>query len=163
MACAPHALITGGSRGIGLAIARLLSANNHRITLISRKSPQIETHAFPLAPHHIPGDVSDPSFWSTARFGTLLARPTNEDETGRIDVLVNCAGLSQAGLFTRTEPDQMERIVDTNLKGLMLGTRYLLRNRYIHGARPPKHGHGTASPVIINLSSLLGLRGGYGA
>lgn len=75
-------------------------------------------------------------------------------------MLVNCAGISQSSFFTRTEPEYISEIVDTNLKSLMLGTRFLLRNRYIQGTRKA---NGEPSPVIINVSSLLGVKGGYGA
>lgn len=133
MAARPrHVLITGGSRGIGLAIAQLFAKNAYRCTLISRSeedlkaavqtlqplpSSQPEGDAFdsedhknalpPLSHGYIPGNVSHASnFWTTnisknSHFGTYLPKSQIrlEGETSKIDVLVNCAGITQTSIF----------------------------------------------------------------
>ena len=133
-----HVLITGGSRGIGLAIAQLFAKKAYRCTLISRSEEDLkaavrtlqplpasqredsssstapsewtehQNSLQPLSHGYIPGNISHASnFWTTnssksSHFGTYLpkTRIRQEDQASRIDVLVNCAGISQAKLFT---------------------------------------------------------------
>ncbi|KAH7388671.1 hypothetical protein BKA66DRAFT_527083 [Pyrenochaeta sp. MPI-SDFR-AT-0127] len=197
-----HVLVTGGSRGIGLAIAQLFAKNAYRCTLISRSEDALKAAVGTLQPlpslsssvsgtqplsslqhGYIPGNISHGSnFWSTSttqpsHFGTFLPKPhvREQNHASRIDVLVNCAGITQAKLFTAMEDASLDQIVNTNLTSMMVGTRFLLRQGYLKGVRSPsKDGEGEkgnanekqgewAGPVIINVSSLLGLTGGYGA
>ena len=173
----PHALITGASRGIGLATAHLFASNGHRTTLLSRSAAPLAAAAAALnaahplppdsPPHaYIAGDIASPAFWSTAAdaetkidqahsFGAQL--PATNDHA-RIDVLVNCAGISQTRLFASTAPEEIQQIIDTNLTGVMLGTRFLLRKGYFGKG---KAAGGNRS--IVNVASLLGVRGGHGA
>tara|TARA_R110002003_G_scaffold56_3_gene5063 strand:+ start:13177 stop:13719 length:543 start_codon:yes stop_codon:yes gene_type:complete len=89
-------------------------------------------------------------------------------------VLVNCAGITQSALFLKTVDEDINEIVATNLTAMMIGTRFLLRQGYLRGKRGggKKRAEGGkqqeqeqegGSPVIINVASLLGLSGGYGA
>jgi NAD(P)-dependent dehydrogenase (short-subunit alcohol dehydrogenase family) len=115
---APHILITGGSKGIGLSTAHLFASHGYRCTLLSRSSDALKAAISslpPLPPRHaagpghayIAGDIKDPNFWnprSTApeSFGARFPKPHYKDEAhaSRIDVLVNCAGITQGKLFT---------------------------------------------------------------
>jgi NAD(P)-dependent dehydrogenase (short-subunit alcohol dehydrogenase family) len=166
----PHILITGGSRGIGLSIAHLFASHSYRCTLLSRNPSSLKTAIFslPSPPNSsssssssihqsIPGDISDPQFWTTSgAFGTSY-------NGGKIDVLVNCAGVTQSSLLVKTEPEQIQAIIDTNLTGMMIGTRYLLRRGYIKAGKNKEEREKQESPVIINVGSLLGVKGGMGA
>ncbi|KAG9206076.1 hypothetical protein G6514_006355 [Epicoccum nigrum] len=163
-----HVLITGGSRGIGLAIAQAFSKQNYRCTLISRSESSLKAALSTLepsaAPHHyIAGSISAPDFWSTSHFKENgLGKG---DNGAKIDVLVNCAGITQSRLFATTPVEDVQAIIDTNLTALMLGTRFLLRNKYISTtsrSRSEAEGKGL-TPSIINVASLLGVSGGYGA
>jgi NAD(P)-dependent dehydrogenase (short-subunit alcohol dehydrogenase family) len=187
-----HVLITGGSRGIGLSIAQLFAKNAYRCTLVSRSESNLQRALQTLtplspspAPDHstIAGDISSPTFWSAAQLGAALKSQTQPASTShshssnsnssKIDVLVNCAGITHSALFSATAPEDMQAVVDTNLTSLMLGTRFLLRSRFIgrgsakRGSVAPVADEAEAeddfSPVIINVASLLGLQGGYGA
>jgi NAD(P)-dependent dehydrogenase (short-subunit alcohol dehydrogenase family) len=178
-----HVLITGGSRGIGLSIARLFAQNAYRCTLIARSEPTLLTATaslaplpshLPVAPYtaittahgHIAGDITAGShFWSTNPSLPFGAHLPKGDDASRIDVVVNCAGVTQSSLFVKTSDEDVERIVDTNLSALMRGTRFLLRQRYIRGEvkQPDVGSEGRKSPTIINVASLLGMSGGYGA
>jgi NAD(P)-dependent dehydrogenase (short-subunit alcohol dehydrogenase family) len=108
--------------------------------------------------NYIAADITAPSFWTDDNF------PDAYKLVGlhlrKIDVLVNCAGVTQTELFQRMEASSIESIVNTNLTAMMVGTKYLLKNRYIYGGSREESTH---SPVIINVASLLGLRGGSGA
>jgi len=195
----PHVLITGGSRGIGLAIAQLFAKNAYRCTLIARSEKDLDSAVASLDTSasqqhaYIAANISDPSFWalsndsptpsttlpSPGSLSNYLPKPPRKDPNhpSHIDVLVNCAGISQASLFTRTSASEIESILALNLTSVMLGTRFLLRNGYL-GTRiaqpPPAHDAGEPagdsnstptrpSPSILNISSVVGLHGGYGA
>ncbi|PVI03855.1 NAD(P)-binding protein [Periconia macrospinosa] len=183
-----HALITGGSRGIGLSIAQLLARNNYACTLISRSSSMSSLHAalsslsIPSSsstqtenPHAVlRGDIASQNFWTQDTFKAMKER------TKRFDVVVNCAGITQAKLFARMDESEIREIVDTNLTAMMIGTRFLLRNRWLQSSSPSsrrdkqkgqedesadKGGEEgrTHTPVIVNIASLMGVSGGFGA
>ncbi|KAF2463397.1 NAD(P)-binding protein [Lindgomyces ingoldianus] len=153
----PHILITGGSRGIGLSIAQLFALHRYTCTLISR-NPSTLSASIASLPHYydhlnhtsISGDVSSPQFWTSSNHNLASKLGTR-----RVHVLVNCAGLSQSSVLVRTSEDEVQRIMDTNLTSIILGIRYLLRNRNIRREGP--------SPCIINIASVLGIKGGRGA
>ncbi|KAF2856431.1 NAD(P)-binding protein [Plenodomus tracheiphilus IPT5] len=220
-----HVLITGGSRGIGLAIAQLFAKTAYRCTLISRSEKDLKDAVASLRPlpssrsststrpststtstpantnqsgpettggtysyqhSYISTSISEPSFWtlpststststsispSHPPFPTYLPKPprSNHSHPSTIDILINCAGISQSSLFTRTSSSDIEQILATNLTSVMIGTRFLLRHSYLRrqsSASDQANGQGNAkmqSPVIINIASLLGLSGGHGA
>lgn len=164
---ARHVLITGGSRGIGLAIAQAFAKQQYRCTLVSRSETNLKAAVSTLgqssAPHrYIAGSISAPDFWSTTHFKEQGLGKGEEDS--KIDILINCAGITQSRLFTTTPAEDVESIIDTNLTALMLGTRFLLRNKYLHTTSKSRGEAGLGfTPSIINVSSLLGLSGGYGA
>ncbi|KAF1830623.1 NAD(P)-binding protein [Decorospora gaudefroyi] len=197
-----HALITGGSRGIGLAIAQLFAKNSYRCTLISRSEEDLKAaiatlqplspytgrlHIFPSqasdttdpppektsSPYqhsYIAGNVAEASrFWCTTPSGAFGQHFSQTDwrnsstDPSRIDVLVNCAGLSQAKLFTALAEGAMATLVSINLTAMMQGTKFLIRHGYLRNRQGKDEGEDDFAPVVINVSSLLGLRGGYGA
>lgn len=168
-----HVLITGGSRGIGLSIAQHFAQHSYRCTLISRSEDSLKSAISTLKPpptlnhSYISDDITTPNFWTSSIFAKHIARPTADDSSGRIDVLVNCAGITQNRLFTSMPQEDVQKIIDTNLTSLMIGTRFLLRQRYISKTKTNSNeGKGEDeeyNPCIINLSSLLGLQGGHGA
>jgi NAD(P)-dependent dehydrogenase (short-subunit alcohol dehydrogenase family) len=137
--------------------------NSYRCTLLSRNAQSLHSavstlpssHLRPQEQHsYIASSVSSPSFWSTE----FPAHYRNANGVGtNIDVLVNCAGITQSSLFVRTNPEEIQQIVDTNLTGMMLGTRFLLNRGYL------KRRDEAFDPVIINVASLLGVKDGQGA
>lgn len=130
----------------------------------------------PYAHSYIPSSIASPSLWTTTGFGSYLPKPPSKDSNhaSKIDVLVNCAGITQAKLFTAMDDASIRGILDTNLTATMLGTRFLLRQGYmktsISSKPPPSSTPAPASggtiphsPVLVNIASLLGVSGGYGA
>jgi len=169
-----YVMITGGSRGIGLAIAQAFINNGDRVHIIARDSNRLSQivqawnerevdskHEFTA------GDISDPKFWETLKHQGCTYP----------DVLINAAGISQEKIFLRQNADDIEKIIQTNLTGTIWACRQMSARmlqahsgRRQHGRpRIKSDGDGeSASEIprthcIINISSLLALRGGRGA
>ena len=139
------ALVTGASRGIGAAIARAFAAHGATLLLCAR-SEGVEEVARELSSAERTvrakrGDVSDPAF---ARELVTAARK----EHGRLDVLVNNAGILRQGLIGMTSAEQMRELLEVNVLALMTLSQYAAR--VMDGRR---------SPSIINLASIAGTQG----
>ena len=131
-------LVTGGNRGIGLAIARAFAAAGGRVAI---------THRGSGAPEGVFGvacDVTDPGAVDSA-FSTV------EAELGPVDILVANAGITDDTLLMRMGEEQFSRVVDTNLTGAWRCARRaatrMVRNRWGR---------------MIFLSSVVGLYGSAG-
>jgi 3-oxoacyl-[acyl-carrier protein] reductase len=139
------AVVTGASRGIGAAIARAFAAHGATLLLCAR-SEGVDDLARELTSPDRPagalrGDVSDPGF---ARQLITLARK----EHGRLDVLVNNAGILRQGLIGMTSAEQMRELLEVNVLALMTLTQYA--TRVMDPAR---------SPSVVNLASIAGTQG----
>ena len=139
------ALVTGASRGIGAAIARAYAAEGAALLLCAR-SEAVETLAAELAAAGRPvramrGDISDAAF---ARELVTSARK----EHGRLDVLVNNAGILRQGLIGMTSGEQMRELLEVNVVALMTLTQYAVR------AMDSKR-----APSVVNLASIAGTSG----
>jgi 3-oxoacyl-[acyl-carrier protein] reductase len=139
------ALVTGASRGIGAAIARAFASEGASLLLCAR-SEGVDTLAGELAAagrtaRAMRGDISDAGF---ARELVTSARK----EHGRIDVLVNNAGILRQGLIGMTSTQQMRELLEVNVVGLMTLTQYATR------AMDP-----TRSPSVVNIASIAGTEG----
>lgn len=118
----PVAIITGASRGIGNATARRLAAAGYRVTLCARNTHQIGelaaeiglAHCLPLA-----CDVRDAKQVQLAVDATL-------SQWGRIDVLVNNAGLGIFGEIKDYSEEDWDLLFDTNVKGVFLFSRAVI-------------------------------------
>ncbi|MDX6480144.1 MAG: meso-butanediol dehydrogenase / (S,S)-butanediol dehydrogenase / diacetyl reductase [Gaiellaceae bacterium] len=110
------ALVTGGSSGIGLAIARLLRDEGYELTLVSRTKEKIEAAADELGALAIAANVADPDD---------CARAVSEHQArfGRLDVLVNSAGVGIGGLVEDLDLKKLDLQLDINLRGLFLVTQ----------------------------------------
>jgi len=102
------ALVTGGARGIGLATARRLAADGHRVAITYRSSPPpTDLDAFA-----VPCDVTD-----TADVEAAFEKV--EQELGNVEVLVSNAGITADGLVLRMSDDDFVDVLDTNLSGAL--------------------------------------------
>src|SRR4051812_29792005 len=110
------ALVTGGSSGIGLAIARLLREEGYDLTLVSRTPEKIEAAAAELGGFAIAANVADPD--DCAR-----AVASHQERFGRLDVLVNSAGVGIGGLVEDLDLKKLDLQLDINLRGLFLVTQ----------------------------------------
>ena len=131
------ALVTGGSSGIGLAIARALREDGYELTLGSRTAAKVEAAAAELDALAVAADVS------REEDCTRLV-DAHAERFGRLDVLVNSAGIGIAGRIEDLATKHVDLQLDVNLRGLMLVTRAalpLLRE---------------SRGLIVNLSSIAG-------
>jgi 3-oxoacyl-[acyl-carrier protein] reductase len=139
------ALVTGASRGIGAAIARAFAAEGATLLLCAR-GEAVDTvardlHAAERPARAMRGDVSDPTF---ARDLITAARK----EYGRLDVLVNNAGILRQGLIGMTSTEHMRELWNVNVLAVMALTQYAMR------VMDPQRG-----PSIVNLASIAGTQG----
>jgi NAD(P)-dependent dehydrogenase (short-subunit alcohol dehydrogenase family) len=131
------ALVTGGSSGIGLAIARVLREQGFRLTLAARTREKLEVAADVLGAYAAVGDVS-----RDADCRRIVAE--HRDKWGRLDLLVNSAGVGIAGAIDELDTKHIDLQLNVNLRGLMLVTAAalpLLRQ---------------ARGLIVNLASIAG-------
>jgi len=110
------ALVTGGSSGIGLAIARVLKDEGYDLTLASRTREKIEAAAATLDALAVAADVSR----EEDCVGLVAA---HRDRYGGLDVLVNSAGLGIAGTVESLQTKHVDLQLGVNLRGLLLVTR----------------------------------------
>jgi NADP-dependent 3-hydroxy acid dehydrogenase YdfG len=115
----PSALVTGGSSGIGLAIARMLRDEGYDLTLASRTAEKIEAAAAELGAHAIAANMGSED-------DCVRVVAEHRERFGGLDVLVNSAGIgigdSSDGLNTK----HMDLMLGVNLRGLLLVTREAL-------------------------------------
>ncbi|TIC81519.1 glucose 1-dehydrogenase [Nocardioides sp. GY 10113] len=137
------ALVTGGSGGIGAASARALVAEGASVVIGDILDAEGKALADELghAARYVHLDVTDEEDWSAA-----LAVATAE--LGRLDVLVNNAGIANGGQLQRFKMDKWQQILDVNLTGPFLGMRACADAMIAAGGGS-----------IINVSSIEGLRG----
>ncbi|TML27679.1 MAG: SDR family oxidoreductase [Actinobacteria bacterium] len=134
------ALITGGSSGIGLAIARALREDGFRLTLAARTRAKVEAAARELDALAVSADVADDG-------DCRRIVEEHRQRHGRLDVLVNSAGVGIAGDIADMPAKQIDLQLDVNLRGLMLVTAAalpLLRE---------------ARGLVVNLASIAGTMG----
>ena len=144
------ALITGATRGIGKAIALKLASSGFNIALNYRKEnddltntkSEIEKAGVDCLP--VQGDIS--SFEDCERIAKEIF-----DKFGKIDVLVNNAGITKDMLLMRMKPEDFSSVVDVNLIGTFNMTRNVVP--YMVKARFGK---------IVNISSVVGIEGNAG-
>lgn len=143
------ALVTGSARGIGRAIALRLAREGYKVVisdLVADESCEVvkEIRAQGGTAIAVECDVTSPEMVKKMVDHIL-------DTFGRLDVLVNNAGIAKDNLLLRISNDEWEQTINTNLTGTFLCTRAAIRPMM-----KQRHGH------IINISSVVGLQGNVG-
>jgi NAD(P)-dependent dehydrogenase (short-subunit alcohol dehydrogenase family) len=142
------ALVTGGSRGIGLMIARGLVQGGARVIVSSRKADDVNQTAQELAKLGdcvaIPGDISTPE-------GAAALASAVQERFPALDILVNNAGAVWGAPLEEFPPDGWDKVMHTNVEGVFHLTVALLGAlRAAAGAEDPAR--------VINIGSIDGLR-----
>jgi 2-hydroxycyclohexanecarboxyl-CoA dehydrogenase len=136
-----EALVTGGAKGIGAAIARRLAAEGARITIGDVDTGGAESVAAEIGATAVELDVTDPDSAVAA-----------VDAAGGLDVLVNNAGMDEFAFFTDTDPGLWDRVLAVNLKGVLACTHAVLP-----GMQQAGYGR------IVNVASEAGRVGSKGS
>jgi NAD(P)-dependent dehydrogenase (short-subunit alcohol dehydrogenase family) len=147
------ALVTGGSSGIGLAIARALAEDGYAVTISARRPDKLQAAVDDLDAEGLevtaaPADVSD-----EAQIVKLVA--DHKERYGRLDVLVNNAGVGIAGGLGEIETKKLDMQLDVNLRSYVIAIREAMPMLRQAGAE-----HGKA--LIVNTASIAGKSGQAG-
>ena len=140
------ALVTGGGKGLGEAIAIALRAEGHKLVLVGRDETALgrvakETGGLPLV-----CDVTD-----AAALDKAIDRA--ENEAGPIDILVHNAGVALSAPLARTSDEELDRILDVNLR-----SAFRLARRLVPRMAERRWGR------VVNVSSVAGITGlSYGS
>src|SRR5947209_5994751 len=110
------ALVTGGSSGIGLSIARMLRDEGFELTLVSRRPEKLEVAAAELGAAAVAANVAEAEDCER-----VVAE--HRDRFGRLDVLVNSAGVGVGGKVEELPVKQLDLQLAVNLRGLFLVTQ----------------------------------------
>jgi 3alpha(or 20beta)-hydroxysteroid dehydrogenase len=140
------AIITGAARGMGAATARLFAAEGAKVVIADVLDAEGQKLAGELKRHavfmHL--DVADENNWRAVVQKTVA-------DFGRIDVLVNNAGVLLFKTLLDTSAAEFERVIRINLQGTFLGTK-------LAGEQMVRRGRGS----IVNISSVDGMKGANG-
>jgi NAD(P)-dependent dehydrogenase (short-subunit alcohol dehydrogenase family) len=144
------ALVTGGSSGIGLAIARALAEDGYRLTISSRRPEKLEAAAQQLRDdglevHAVPANMADEEEIRKLVEG-------HGERCGRLDVLVNNAGLGIGGAVAEAETKKLDLQLNVNLRAV-----YLLARESIPLLKEAGAEHGKA--LMVNTASYAGKHG----
>jgi 3-oxoacyl-[acyl-carrier protein] reductase len=159
---AQAAIVTGAGQGIGLAIARSLHDEGVALTLAGRRSGPLEAVAAELGDALVvPTDVAEDD-----ACGRLVA--SHADRYGRLDVLVNAAGLASAGTMESTDPTDWDRVFAVNARApfvlmrlalpLLRASRGLIVNVASLSGVEPADGlavYGASKAALISLTDSL--------
>jgi NAD(P)-dependent dehydrogenase (short-subunit alcohol dehydrogenase family) len=144
------ALVTGGSSGIGLAIARALGEDGYGVTISARRPEKLEAAAEGLRSDGI--DVQSVVANMTQEEDIKNLVEAHRSRFGRLDVLVNNAGVGIGGAIAEHETKRLDMQLDVNLRAVYLTTRECLPMLKEAGAE-----HGKA--LIVNTASIAGKYG----
>ncbi|MGI8633603.1 MAG: SDR family oxidoreductase [Solirubrobacterales bacterium] len=144
------ALVTGASSGIGLAISRALAEDGHAVTMSARRPDKLEKAVGELAVAGLPVEAVPADMTSEDDITSLFA--THKDRHGRLDVLVNNAGVGIGGPIAELEAKKVDMQLGVNLRGVILATREGTPMLKEAGAE-----HGKA--LIVNTASIAGKQG----
>lgn len=140
-----HALVTGGARGIGAAIARRLAHQGARVTLTARDLAKAKAFAASLGPEAegLALDVTDGAALDTTLAGLAERR-------GTVNILVNNAGVAESAPFAKLDRAHWDRMLAVNLTSVYATTHAVLPGMITHGWGR-----------VISIASTAGLKG-YG-
>lgn len=145
-----HAVVTGGSRGIGLAIAQALAAEGANLTLMGRDRARLTEACHALqatgaTANAVEVDVADEASVTAAFTAARLA-------LGPVDILINNAGVASSAPFAKTTFEQFQQLININLAGVWLCTQACASDlTRISDAHPSKR--------VVNIASTAALTG----
>ena len=139
-------LVTGGSKGIGRAICLALAMEGANIIIAARNESKIKEIVDKLKKMGCKALAIQADVRNEEDVRHLISRTV--DEYGRLDILINNAGVANKKRLEETTLEEYNEIMDTNLKGVFLCTKYAI-----------PHIRNSENGKIINISSGAGLHG----
>jgi 3-oxoacyl-[acyl-carrier protein] reductase len=146
------AIVTGGSRGIGAAICKRLAKDGLHVVALARNAEALDRVVAEIkgeggSAEAVTADIADFKAFPEAIEAAI-------DRHGRLDVLVNNAGITKDGLILRMDDEDFDTVIATNLKSAFVAIRT--------AARPMMRIKGETGGRIINISSVAGVAGNAG-
>jgi NAD(P)-dependent dehydrogenase (short-subunit alcohol dehydrogenase family) len=143
-----HAIVTGGASGIGEATVKELARAGATVWIADLNLSAAEALAQSIGPaaHALQLDVTSP---------TSIAAAVSQ--ISRLDILVNNAGIGHVGSIETTEPEDFDRLLNVNVRGVYLVTRAFLPMLLAEPPEGDKSAPGTGA--IVNIASVSGLVG----
>ncbi len=141
------ALVTGGASGLGTGIAKRFTEEGALVTITDIQTEKGQAVAKELGATFLQQNVAEEPGWESVIAAVL-------ETHGRLDTLVNNAGIFNNFPIDQMPLEEWQRVIDVNLTGVFLGCK--------HGVAALKKNPGGVGGSIINLSSVTGLRGQIG-
>jgi NAD(P)-dependent dehydrogenase (short-subunit alcohol dehydrogenase family) len=151
------AIVTGGSRGLGKEIAWGLAEAGARVAITARRAQWLEPAAAELAAggRECFADLCDVS--DVGQVDTFVRRVL--DRFGQVDVLVNNAGISWGSPSLEMPAVRWREVLDVNISGAFFMSRAVARHIIARGPNAPPEASDGCTGKIVNISSIMGLRG----
>ncbi len=146
------ALVTGGSRGIGAAIVKRLAKDGLHVVALARGADKLQQVVDEIKAEGGSAEVATCDIAVSASLSETLEKII--EAHGRLDVLVNNAGITKDGLILRMEDEDFDTVINTNLKSAFVAIRA--------AARPMMRLKRGVGGRIINISSVAGVAGNAG-
>ncbi len=144
------ALVTGASSGIGEATARAVAAAGAAVAVAARRKDRLDALAGEIGGLAIEADI-------TQQDQAIGAVRRTVDELGRLDIVINNAGVMLLGPIVDAPTEEWDRMIDLNLKGLMYVAHAALPHLIEAAAGEPR-----SVADLVNISSVAGRRVGVG-
>jgi len=141
------AIVTGASRGIGLALARLLAEEGYGLTITARRAPSLERTAHALREQGFDVEFLAANIADEESIGEVVR--LHQERFGRLDVLVNNAGVGIGALAGEHRTKFIDMQLDVNLRAIMIFYRECLELLRTAGAE-----HRNA--LVVNMASIAG-------
>ncbi|KAB3525918.1 SDR family NAD(P)-dependent oxidoreductase [Alkaliphilus serpentinus] len=144
------AVVTGAGSGNGRAIAMEFAKEGAKVVIINRTRENGDETLMKIKDMKGEGISLEADVSNSKEFKEAIDKAL--EYYGRIDIMVNNAGIFDGQDYETTDEETFEKIINVNLKGVFLGTKFVLDNML-------KNQKG----VIINIASVAGIRGGLGS
>ena len=141
------AIVTGGSKGLGYAMADGLASAGANLVIVNRNEQEGQEAAKSIMDRHSVQAISLPTDVTSEEETQAMAQKTYE-ELGRIDILINNAGINIRGAIDELSADQFRKVMDINVNGVWYCTKAV--TPFMKKAKRGK---------IINIASTLGVVG----
>ena len=143
------ALVTGATRGIGLAIARRLAQGGNALSLCGRSDEALRSLREEFEKGSVPSSILKTDISNTDQVEQMVEKTL--DKFGKIDILVNNAGVTADNLLVRMKEIEWQKVLETNLSGAFRVTHLVAKEMIrAHYGR------------IVNVSSIIGIMGNAG-